>query len=219
MPFSRRRRVVRRRKPVRRLRRRRRRFFKRAGRGSFRVKLTRFVSITQDISKTTQFSFEITPSDFTEFATLADAFEAVRFTRAKVTVLPQQNVANNSTSLIPAYCMFPWHKELPTVATFNGFLSIDRAKCFRGTQVGIQHYVPSTLDSIQTKGAAGYEVQSVQTKYKPTIQISGGASTVVLYTGALGMQALSDAPENAQAHYNIKIDMWCTFINQTSFNK
>lgn len=218
MAFRRVRRVVRRRRVPRRRRivRRRRNFRSRPGKGNFNVKLTRFVSITQDIAKTTQFAYDITLADFPEYAPLANTFERIKLRRAKVTVLPQQNVSNNSTSIMPDYCMFPWKRELPQIGTFNTFLSIDRCKLSRGTACMSQTYVPSILVSVETQGSVGVGVMSRQVKYRPTLECTNDTGEVIIYTGGMGMQALTDAPMNAKAHYNVRIDVWCTFQNQNT---
>lgn len=196
--------------------RRRRRGYRRAprtGRGLFRVKLTRFVSITQNVAKTTQMGLDVRPVDFEEFGKLAQNFEAFKFTRCRVRVLPQQNVANNSTSLLPAYCIFPWHRPLPADSTFNDFMSIDRAKIFRGTGCGKMMFVPSIIASVGTSAGG---TLTMETKWKPRLELvnDGTAYTCVFYTGALGFQGIPDAPADSKAHYNIIIDMWCTFYNQ-----
>lgn len=200
----------------RRVIRRRRIFRQRPGKGNFRVKLTRFVSITQDIAKTSQFPFDITLADFPEYPTLSGAFERIKIRRIKVTILPQQNVSNNSTSLMPDYCMFPWHRELPTIGSFNTFLSIDRAKLSRGTACTSQMYVPSILVSVETKGAVGYGVMSRETKWRPTLECTNDTEKVIIYSGGMGMQSLSDAPADAKAHYNIRVDCYVTFQNQNT---
>ncbi|AXH74139.1 MAG: putative capsid protein [Circoviridae sp.] len=206
------------RRPLRRAgpyRRRRRGFFRRPrmGRGVFRVKLTRFVSVTQDVAKTTQMGLDLRPVDFNEFSKLASNFEAFRFSRCRVRVLPQQNVSNNSTSLMPAYCLVPWHRPLPADSSFNDFMSIDRAKIYRGNQVGRMSFVPSTIVSVGTSAGG---TLTMETKWKPRMEIinEGTAYTVIFYTGAIGFQGIPDAPEGSKAHYNIVIDMWGSFYNQ-----
>nr|AGJ74753.1 capsid protein [Dragonfly associated cyclovirus 4] len=210
------------RRPLRRsgpYRRRRRGFFRRPrmGKGVFRVKLTRFVSITQNVAKTSQMGLDVRPVDFSEFGKLAGNFEAFRFTRARVRVLPQQNVSNNSSSLMPAYCVFPWHRPLPADSNFNQFLSIDRSKVFRGTGVGKMSFVPSIIASVGTSAGG---TLTMETKWKPRLELvnDGTANTVVFYTGAIGFQGIPEAPEGAKAHYNIIIDKWGTFYNQKTLD-
>ncbi|ARO38305.1 capsid [Circovirus sp.] len=156
---------------------------------------------------------DIRPIDFDEFGNLAPNFEAYRFTRCRVRILPQQNVSNNSTSLVPSYCLFPWHRPMPEATTFNAYLSIDRAKIFRATGVGKMTFVPSVLNSLATADGKGY---TLETKFKPRIELvnNDSAYNVVFYTGGLGFQGIPDGEKGAKAHYNIVIDMWCTFYNQ-----
>ncbi|AGJ74755.1 capsid protein [Dragonfly associated cyclovirus 6] len=212
------RRVARRRVPLRRTRAyrvRRRRVLRRprAGRGNYRFKFTVLSSITQGLDKTGIYNVSFKPKDFNEFVNLAANFEAYRFTRQRVRVLPQQNVSNNSSSLIGDYVIFPWHRPSPSNYTFNDFLSVDKAKVFRGTGCGSMTFVPAVLVSTAATGVGG--ANYVKTTYKSRIEIiTKDSIDVDHYTGVIGFQALSDAPEGSKAHYNVVTDVWCTMYNQ-----
>ncbi|UNY50599.1 capsid protein [Chifec virus UA15_517] len=212
------RRVARRRVPLRRSRAyrvRRRRVLRRpkAGRGNYRFKFTVLSSITQGLDKTGIYNVAFQPRDFNEFVNLAANFEAYRFTRQRVRVLPQQNVSNNSSSLIGDYCILPWHRPSPSAYTFNDFLSVDKAKVFRGTGCGSMTFVPAALVSTGVEGVEA--TKYLKTSYKPRIEIiSQDTLKIEHYTGMIGFQALSDAPAGSKAHYNIVTDVWCTMYNQ-----
>ncbi|BAS01236.1 capsid protein [Cyclovirus TsCyV-1_JP-NUBS-2014] len=216
------RRVVRRRRPLRRAgvyRRRRRPTYRRkkAGRGSFRFKFTRLISITQDLAKTSLHDLSFQPNDFAEFTNLAANFEAYRFTKLRIRVLPQQNVSNNSSSLIGDYALLPWHRGVPTNFKFDDFISVDKAKIYRGTTCSSMTFVPSTLDQTLYQDKVG---NFCKVAYRPRIEITDAQSLGIQhYTGLMAMQALTDAPDNAKAHYNLIYDVWCTMINQQTLKK
>ncbi|ARO38303.1 capsid [Circovirus sp.] len=214
--FARRRRPYRRSGAYRRRRRPLKRLTK-AGRGNFRFKFTRVVSITQNLALSQIHDLSFEPSDFEEFFNLAANFEAYKFTRLRVRVLPQQNVSNNSSSLIGDYCLIPWHRGVPTKSKFDDYVSVDKAKIFRGTKCGSMSFVPSTLNDVQY--STNKTIQS-NVVYRPRIEITTADSMEIThYTGLMAMQALTDAPTDSKAHYNIVYDAWCTFINQTTLKK
>lgn len=151
------------------------------------------------------------PNDFAEWANLAANYEAFRFTKCRVRVHPQQNVSNNSSSVIGDWCIFPWHRKAPSTYTYNDFLSVDKCKTYRGTTTGRMTFVPSVLSYTQYAD----KLTSSEVNYRPRLEvIDKNVGEISHYTGCIGFQALTDAPENAKAHYNIIIDMYCTFINQ-----
>lgn len=189
----------------------------RSGKGNFRFKFTKVISITQDLAQTQIHDLSFEPSDFAEFFNLAANFEAYKFTRLRVRVLPQQSISNNSTSLVGDYCLIPWHRGVPSNFKFDDFVSVDKAKIFRGTRCGSMSFVPSTLNDVQYDATKTVQSNVV---YRPRIEITTANSLEIThYTGLMGMQALTDAPQGAKAHYNIVYDVWCTLINQQTLKK
>lgn len=180
-----------------------------------RFKFTRQVSITQDLAVTSKYNLQFRPGDFAEWKALSPNFEAFRFTRLRVRVLPQQNISNNSTSLIGDYCLLPWHEEIDSKASFQDYLSVDKAKLYRGTACGRMTFVPNVLQPSAYQTAGNNWVASTP-KFKARIETSSTEFTgdIWHYTGLMAMQALTDAPANSKAHYNVIMDAYCTFYNQ-----
>uniref|UniRef100_A0AAU6S523 Capsid protein n=1 Tax=Myotis capaccinii feces associated cyclovirus 2 TaxID=3139989 RepID=A0AAU6S523_9CIRC len=238
MALNRYRRVwARRRRPLRRsgaYRRKRRGFRRRfrAGKGTFKVKLTRVVTLDIPLSTTGQFGFDIRANDFAEYISLAKNFEAYRFTKCVVKVVPMQNTCTRLretgpgngdaganivySDILPLYALFPWHKPLPDKANFNNYLSIDRCKTYRMSTSAKMTFVPSTLESVQyRKGAGDWQTTENQVKWRPRIEIiDENSGNIVFYTGALGFEALPSGVDQDIAHFNVIINMYCTFYNQ-----
>nr|ADY17983.1 capsid protein [Dragonfly associated cyclovirus 1] len=209
-----------RRSRVRKLRFRRRRRYHRRITGNFSMKITKMESYSPDISKVVELPVTFTGKDFPEFQTIAPCFEAYRVHKITCTVYPQQNVATrDQTTIMPAYCMFPWPGPVPAAqGKFNNFLSVDKCKVFRGTQVGYQTYVPNTLSTVYDIDGAS---STTRTSWRPRIEVtSDDAYKVVHYGGCVGMQGIGDGlPKGATAHYNLKYDIYLTFYNQKIFLK
>lgn len=178
--------------------------------------MTIMQTVDVDLAKTTLFPLEFVPNNFNEFRNLAPNFEAYKFYRAKITVYPEQNVSNNSSSVMPTYCLFPWKKQVPATYTFNDFLSIDKCKVARGTACLSQSYVPSVLSTVQYQPKTGAPATSTtESVYKPRIELVDDNSYLTnFYCGCAGFQACPPAPGGAKAHYNIRWDVWAVLYNQ-----
>lgn len=219
-----------RRRVARRVPYRRRRKYTRAGRGSFRVKLTKVTNFGVTVGKFVAFSFSILPNDYDEFVALAPQFEAYRMTKMRCTVIPAANVGQTTfspeggsppilnDSALSLYCLLPWKRTAPVNSvSFNELLSVDKAKTFRSYQVGAMNFKPATLVSVSSDSG----VASLKTSWSPRIEISGtDYGKIRHYTGMCGFEAVQPgAPVAAQARYAIKQDVWITFYNQSTIPK
>ncbi|WBG01403.1 coat protein [army ant associated cyclovirus 3 P1A-reste_4] len=209
---------------VRRYRRRRPRFARRQGRrrrvfrpryrrgvasGTFRVKLTHVSTFTakNDAVTHTWMSFE--PKDFDEFSNLAPNFEAYKFTKCRVRVIPMQNVSNNSTSQVPMYCILPWHTLAPQSNTFEKFMSVDKAKIFKQTQTGSMVFNVNTLSAVAYADGQA----SLKTEWMPRIEIDANAYMVRHFAGLIAFQG-DPSMADRSTKFTIVQDVWCTFYNQ-----
>ncbi|UPW41428.1 capsid protein [Dipodfec virus UA04Rod_5913] len=217
------RRRLRRRKPVRRVGRRARprRWQRRRKTGTLYCKLTKITIYSIDNTKNDFLDLAVNPEDFTEYTSLAKNFEFCKFLKVKVTILPLQNVSNSSSSIMPCYAMTPWHYNIPIPNGFDKFLSMDKAKCFRGTQVGRQTYVPSVM--VQTGQMPNTVPNPLTAPYLTTVHWrpeirtvqSTGEKTPTIRTGAVCFQGSSEIVNKTSA-YNIKWDVWVKFSGQTT---
>lgn len=205
--------AYRRRKPVRARRRRAvRRYRKpRAKPGSMYCKLTRIASFSVQNDANEVYYVRCKLEDFPEWKNMAAVFERTKVLKMVGRVMPLQNVANNSTSTVPAYVMFPWHKgDFAKANDFNSMLSIDKHKLRRQTQMCSQTYVPSTLLDGYVSGTTG----SYSTVcWRPTINNTQGGGTQLIYGGCVGFQGDSSM-EGRQTHFNIIIDLYVKMIEQ-----
>ena len=130
-------------------------------------------------------------------------------------------MSNNSTSSVVGYVMFPYHQALPHVG-FSDYLSIDKAKYFRGTAVGRQSYVPRIATATSVVSAGG----SITAFYKNYVwrpilpaPAKGESKNTLprLYTGACVFGG--NAQTTGTAYYTIKTDVYLTFYNQNCVAK
>ena len=207
------------RRPVRRVRARRRRLFRRRRRFPIRpadllCKLTKISTVRVDVTKVNVYSLSFLPTDFKEFTDLRDSFEMVKFLKVRVRVLPLQNVANNTSSAMPAYCMLPWHRGGPAATEFNTYLSVDKAKVFRGTQTGRQSYVPCNLLANSTDTATAVSTDTIN--WRPTLYIQRSQTNFPrIYTGLIVFQGDGNLT-SGNAVYNIIMDVWVVWKKQTT---
>lgn len=222
MAFRRVRRRVLRRKPVSRRRRyfRRRYIRRRRNRGNLLVKCTKVSELVIPNNATSTWSLSFVPTDFPEIVGLMKNFETGKFLKQRVRVMPLQNVANNSTSQVPGYCMFPWHVSAspPASKLFTDFMSIDRARYYSQTQKGYMSFVPS-LQLINLVGSASESTEVGTIKYKPEVpwnfshnRASGGGNPRI-NAGCLAFQGDASA-EGREARFNIIQDVWVLMKNQ-----
>lgn len=205
------RRRLRRRRIVR--RKRFRGFRPRAGRGTLRCKLTKLVTVQHTQSDTQIWSTYVQPKDFPEFLNLAPNFESYRMKKMLVRVIPHQNIANNSTSRVGAYCMFPWHQPPPSgTNNFNAYISCDRAKIYNCTERGKQMYNMNVLQDMKYDAATG---SSERVLWSPRIEIrSDAAYETRHFGGCIAFNAVTNATEGAKAFFDIVTDVWIEFYNQ-----
>ncbi|ADD62464.1 capsid protein [Cyclovirus Chimp12] len=211
--FRRRRRM---RKPVRRFRRRcrMRRRVLRSKPGNMLTKLTKIttLSVENNINATWSCSFKM--GDFTEYGRLAPNFETVKLNKVVVRVQPLQNVANNSTSSVPAYVVVPWHYNIALPKDFASYLSIDKHKLRTQTVGTSMSFVPN----IVTVGVAneGANPTGRNITWKPTLECLGVDINIPrVYCGAIRFQGQPDM-EGRKTAFNIITDVYCTFRNQNT---
>lgn len=185
----------------------------RPGRGVFRCKLTKVVSIEHAMGSTQIWNTSVQPKDFAEFLNLAPNFEAYRFKKMLVRVIPQQNVANNSTSRQGLYCMFPWHQPQPSgTNSFNSYLSIDRAKIYNATERGKQIYNINVLQSVKYDANTN---AADRVLWAPRIEIrSDQAYETRHFGGCIAFNTVANVDKDAKSYYDIVTDVWCDFYNQ-----
>lgn len=223
MAFRRRR--LSRRKPVRRVRRRyiRRRRVHRRRSGNLFCKLTKVSSYKVDPKVNSIWDGSFKMSDFPEHVALGKNFESVKVMRIRVTVLPMQNVSNNSTSIVLGYVMCPWHYPVDLPKAFNDYLSSDKAKLYRQTAVGYQTYVPSmtTMTFFQAGGGTSFNNSFDKLNWRPTLRTVSSASSNIgeprVYGGVIAFQG-DDSVGATGGHFNIKMDVWVKYNNQTRMN-
>lgn len=204
------RRSFRRRPIVRRYKRRYiRRYRRRVARplksGCMVCKIRRIDTETHTLSKIGIHSLWRSPADFTEFNKLYLGFETYQVLRCNIRIVPCANVSGPEASSLPLYVVAPWHQDVPTKTEFNSYLTIDKARIYRGTQVSNRNFVPCIkLSGADTSPATTY----ASLQWKPKIACTSvGASGIVHYTGLLVMQELSGAAAGATSKFNI-IQTW-----------
>lgn len=203
----------RRRKRRRILRKKFYRYRKRAGRGTFRCKLTKCTTVGAVAKDDSTYQLQVIPAEYDEFLALAPNFEAYRLTKLVVRVLPQQNVSNNSTSRASAYAMLPWHKPYTTgVNSFNRLISVDRAKIYRHTERGRQVYNLNVLQQLQYSDGD----RSDKCVWSPRVELRGdGAYKLQYFAGLIAFQKQANPPaEDTKFFFDIVTDVYCTFYNQ-----
>lgn len=213
-----------RRKPVRRFRRRRfhRRRYRRSS-GSLSCKLTKVSSFTVDQAKTNVWDGSFKMSDWPEHQSLKKNFELVKVKRVRITVVPMQNVSNNTTSICHSYCLTPWHYAITAPANFNNYMSSDKAKMFRGTQVGSQTYVPciTVQNKLQITGSEISSSAYDTTIWRPTLRTvsmaSSSATEPLIWSGIIAWQG-DPSTGAGKSHFNIRMDLWVTYKNQTNMH-
>lgn len=214
------------RRAYRRLRKRapkfRRRFRRR--RGTLACKLTRMDTVDVVTTDNHSYWLHFNPNIFPEYQALAPNFEYCKFTKVVVRVMPLQNVTllkTNDTAAVtvnqcPAYVMVPW-KDQPTLTAkgFNAICSVDKAKVYKGTQNGRQTYVPAV--SATTRGSNITADVHEKIEYRPIIRhLSPSQNSPMIFVGLIMFQGFADL--NTTTHYNVKMDVYCKFYNQSTIN-
>nr|AWR89309.1 coat protein [Dragonfly associated cyclovirus] len=153
----------------------------------------------------------IIPSLFREYNNLGPSFESCTFFKARMTIIPVANVSNNSTSRLPTYTMFPWKKAVPIRTLYQDYLSIDRAKQFRGTQVGTMSFIPCVNLTASTAGDGILPVR----QWRPTLQWNSSSEKQPnLYCGGACFQGLGEG-DTSSCEYIIRTDVWVRFNRQS----
>lgn len=133
-----------------------------------------------------------------------------------VSLLKTNEAAAVTVNQVPAYVMVPW-KDQPTLTAkgFNAICSVDKAKIFKGTQNGRQTYVPAVAVPTHGDAASGSPIQKLE--YRPTIRTLTPAQVhPTIYVGLIMFQGFADL--NTTTHYNVKMDVYCKFYNQSVIN-
>lgn len=204
--------------------RRRGRIFKRKrrvlrrNRGTLFCKFTKVATLPVPLNAASDWSLSFVPSDFSEYTALAPNFEYIQFLKVRVRVVPEQNVSNNSTSRLPTYAMLPWHRPPPpgSAITYTQFISSDRAKIFRGSQVGHQSYVPNTLVYSEPT-AGGPSGEAHQMIWKPKIaRASDNTKLPRIFSGIMAFQGDATISDGNNAYFNIFTDVWVKCVNQNT---
>lgn len=153
---------------------------------------------------------------FPEWSNMRAVFQRTKINKIVVRVMPLQNVANNSTSTVPCYVVFPWHNnDVPAKTSFNSMLSVDKHKVRRQTQGVSQSYVPSVqlnTYNVQAGGSNG------TVAWKPTLQHDwSGVEQIRIYGGIIGFQG-DDSMEGRKTHFNIFTDVYVEMQEQESIS-
>lgn len=203
------------RRPVRKFRRRRvtlrrwRRYKQRSG--DLHVKLIKRDNI--DVKRSDLFarSLSFIMADFQEYAKLAPNFEYCKLKKVRVTIRPSMNVSNNSTSEQATYCMLPYHRPANNATSYEAYLSSDKAKIFRNTQIGRQTYVPN----VHVANATSTPNATTDTLiWRPSIYtIKAQTSSPRIYTGIVAFDIVKTG-DNETNGYDIFTELWVTFKNQ-----
>lgn len=214
----RRRRVVRRRRVWQRRRQR-----KGVGTGNIRFKFTRAFRINVPVnSDGNYYALGFYPKDFAEFANLAPNFEAYRFTKMRIRISPLFNVGScDTTQTVADYCIVPWHRELDPKTgqkfSYNEFLSVDRAKVYRGYQKGKMTFNINTLTTTNYVNQSGSDVAVNEVvNWQPRIELNDNTYSVRHYAGAVfwDRTSIPSTATRAEAQYTIYMDVWGMLYNQ-----
>lgn len=212
-----------RRKPVFRRRNRFRRRVarrRRSVRRGFRVKLTETQLVSGSVTKNELKELHVDLTNFSEFKRLGSNFEYCVPRVVVQTIYPQQNVSNTSTSAVPPYVIFPYHKNIPTSGVgFSDYLSIDKAKLYRGTAVGRMSFVPSIglLNNFEINGPVTNKYFRTD-MFRPKLRCQevdiGSSRLPRLYCGGVCFSGNAELTEGSKSYFMIKTDVYLTFYNQ-----
>lgn len=185
-----------------------------------RCKLTRSFKITVPSHVTSTWDSTLQPDGFFEFKRLIKNFESCVFRRLVCRVIPQQNVSNNSTSTVATYCMFPWHRQGVVEQNYDKYLSMDRVKVYKQTQVGRMSWVPNTL----ILGNGGQvQAEYCQIVWKPRIARIADEHKYYpyMYGGIVAFEPCtlpSPAPNPLpEQYFTIILTAYVTFYGQNNF--
>ncbi|ADU76998.1 Cap protein [Cyclovirus PKgoat11/PAK/2009] len=210
--------VYRRRRVGRRRRFRRRRTYRkrrRLSKGSFMCKLTKVSTYEVPNNATSTYSCSFLPSDFPEYKSLAPNFEYCKFIKQRVRVIPMQNVSNANTTIIPSYCILPWHKGGEAKKSFNQVISSDRAKIYRQTERGQMIFTCNTWTQSSPDDVTVRGMNTII--WKPTVPYDQTKFEPRIYSGLVVWQGEGNL-EGRTSTFNVVEDVYCIFSNQTSLH-
>lgn len=180
---------------------------------TLRVKLTRTVQITHELKNFSIYPCHVQLADFAENTNLASNFERVTISKVVCKIFPHQNVANNSTSRLPNYCIFPYHRGIANAGALLNFptaLSIDKAKVYRSTQIGRMSFVP-----MARLRADPESTNFTVSKWRPTFDIGRESMDQWLYCGYLAFEHVAEL--EGSSYFTMVQDVYVTYKNQRSF--
>lgn len=189
--------------------RRRRRYAVRSG--DLRVRMLKRDTVIAQNKTINVKSLSFTLDDFAEYRNLYLNFEYVKVMKVIVTVRPQMNVSNNSTSKQSTYCMLPYHRAGPAAASYEAYLSSDKCKVYRSTAVGRQTYVPNVhvANSTDTPNASTDTLI-----WRPNIYTTKDqAAHPRIYCGLVAIDTINSADEGVSG-YEIFTEVRVIFKNQ-----
>ena len=168
------------------------------------------MQVSANNNANSQFNLHCMLNDFAEHTNLAPNFERVKVYKIRVRIYPHQNVSNDSTSTVPLYAIFPYHKDLPSpVTTFANILSIDKCKIRRQTQYNSMTFVPASLYTV-----FGSEWNTLT--WRPEFELLSTGSTQKLYTGGVFFEGVDGLPEGKKTTFTIVYDVFVKYKNQRS---
>lgn len=177
-----------------------------------------------DVTKNEVKELHVDLTNYDEFKRLGNNFEYCKPRLVVQTVYPQQNVSNTSTSAVPPYVIFPYHKNIPSTGVgFSDFLSIDKAKLYRGTQVGRMAFVPSIglLTNFSNNGSEITQKFFTTDLFRPKIRCQDmnnlSSDLPRLYCG--GVVFSGNANVSGKSYFMVKTDIYLTFYNQNILTK
>lgn len=215
--FARRRRYTPRRKYFK--RRYVRRFGKRKSRsGDMVLKCVRVENIEHTTNQNQFLPLHVDPQSFGEFRVLNPYFEAYRIMKYTITVIPTANISNNSTSESMMYALVPWKKEIADSAvsyTFNDWLSVDRAKAYRGTTKARRSFVPGVRFAGRQNDPTKLNSFGPVT-WRPRIEIDEETTRIKHYTGIIAFHKKDDANATGKHVYQLIHQVTMKLYNQNS---
>lgn len=121
--------------------------------------------------------------------------------------------------------MVPWHRQLypkpDQKFSYNQFLSLDRAKVYRGYQAGKMTYNINTLISTNYTDNAGVNTAVNEViSWQPRIELTENTYSVRHFAGAVYFNRASVPASTTRddATYTLYMDVWGVLYNQKTLN-
>lgn len=196
-----------------------RRFRSRKSRtGDMVLKCVRVQNVEHTVNANQHLDLHVDPQTYPEFRELNPYFEAYRILKYTITVIPTANVSNNSTSESMMYALIPWKKEITTGSVSYGFdewLSVDRAKAYRGTTKARRSFVPGVRFAGRQTDPAKLNSFGPVT-WRPRIEIDGETTRIKHYTGVIAFHKKDDANATGKHTYQLIHQVTIKLYNQNS---